>query len=376
MGRVVPASLALLALLLMMVMGSYASGYSYGPVILNNTLAGRGFEFNYTLIAEPLVEGQSTLIMMLYSFSSHPNVTYASIWSQKPMESSEVKYEPEGFSRILGLPLDFGVIAFNVTPVDVHPGEYVNLSLGFTLDIRYSSGDWYRGNITLPLRLWILAGEGSVPKAIAYGVVASLLVVVSSPLTAFIYIRGKRRASLTLAALVAVMVTIMLVLAVPRFEGSDCGAGDLILRYIWASPRGAAGVLYVWSDDAILRFLNLTYTIPPIITDGTGCPAPICTDSVQGVEKGYYYHNALRRARIHDIEEGEAIYGYCGYLFRLYRRVEGGAWLYMLNASLGHEPPIEPGYYAKLLLAPPLLSIITTVLVLYKGVRRGVVRHG
>ncbi|WP_048061596.1 hypothetical protein [Hyperthermus butylicus] len=77
----------------------------------------------------------------------------------------------------------------------------------------------------------------------------------------------------------------------------------------------------------------------------------------------------LEKAIIYSVKEREAIYDSCGHLFRLCRRVDSKAWFYILNASLGYDPPMEPRYYAKLLLIPPTVSAMLPLLVLYRSVR-------
>ena len=157
-----------------------------------------------------------------------------------------------------------------------------------------------------------------------------------------------------------------------------------MLRYLWSSPAGAAGVLYVWDEDGEFRFLNMTYGPPGGISEGSGCPAPLCITATNveeanwvgggAAERGYFYHNALRKALVYNLDGGEAIYGECGFLFRLYERSGDGAWFYVLDASLNYDPPMEPGYYARLLLAPPIASLAVAAAIYLSGRARGVRR--
>ncbi|WP_153801443.1 hypothetical protein [Hyperthermus butylicus] len=194
------------------------------------------------------MEGQNTLILLLYSFASSPEVSSASLWSHRLIESSSVAYHPERISRSLSTPMDHGAIIVNVTATNARPGEMVNLTLSLVLKVDYAGGERYRSNLSLPLELWVLSVEGGIPKALSYGVASSLIVVATSPILAFLYIRGSRRAIFLILALVAVIVLASLKPVIYGFRSSSCTSDGFVLRYLWTSPEGVTGVFYVWSD--------------------------------------------------------------------------------------------------------------------------------
>ena len=64
----------------------------------------------------------------------------------------------------------------------------------------------------------------------------------------------------------------------------------------------------------------------------------------------------MREALLVENDTVLGFYSKTGILFFLYNR--GSNTTITLNASRGFDPPVEAGYYAKLFLAPPLVSTL------------------
>ncbi len=379
----ITASLMLLLLLLMLPFPTLAGGGDYGPRMGSAGITGNGYSLQVDYVAEPLVEGEGSGLLLSYVFKADPRiVSEAYLRSPEPISPRSLSAELRAVEHRLKIPADQGVLNYTLRAPEGSMGEKYNITMLFYLDITFLNGSSVRRVLNMSFNLWVLSPEGSVPRPLVLGVVLSVMLAVAAPVAAYLKYSEKRRAYLASIIILGFLLA-LLALSLARGMGGTCpspGKKPYVLKYVWsANGTGfkGAGAIYVWSSEGKLFWAGLP-SIPGKSSIIQGCPSPLCVQdnaseiSVSGVRferigrANYYYHNALRRAVLYDNNGGEAIYDVCGHLFRLMAWKGDSLYYYALNASLGYDPPIAPGFYAKLLLGPPLASIAVSALIAWR----------
>ena len=372
----ITASLTLLLLLILLPLPTLAGGGDYGPKIGSAGITGNGYSLQVDYVAEPLVEGGGSSLLLSYVFKADPRiVSEAYLRSPEPISPRSLSAGLRAVEHRLKIPVDQGMLNYTLRAPEGSMGEKYNITMLFYLDITFLNGSSVRRALNISFNLWVLSPEGSVPRPLVLGVVLSVMLVVAAPIAAYLKYSERRRAYLASIIILGFLLA-LLALSLARGIGGTCPSPGkpYVLKYVWsANGTGlkGAGAIYVWSSRGRLFWTGL----PSIVQ---GCPPPLCIQgnaskiSVDGVEferrggVNYYYHNALRRAVLYDNNGGEAIYDGCGHLFRLMAWKGDSLYYYALNASLGYDPPISPGFYAKLLLGPPLVSIAVSALIAWR----------
>lgn len=383
MTRLAPilAALLLAAPLLAAADGGIAD---YGPRLATIEVDGRGFKFNLTYVAEPLVEDGDTFAGFLYMFSGNPMmVAEARLTSFEPLRVEGVETPRLGIERVLKPPLSFGYFNTTIHAPKGSAGSRLTANISLTLEVRYQDGAAERCPVNATFDLWVLSREGYVPAPVVMGAVASLTGTVMAPILAYLLARGRRRvfkASLTLLVLI---LSVMFYYSATGFSKATQGiSGPFVLRYLWlvnGSDTTATGVLYVWSRGGSILAANVSMAGMDML-NVSGMPSPIGVPEAPMLRMGgvalklrghgsYYYHNGLRKALIYEGPGSEAIYSSSGTLFRLFVRSGGRVIMYILDASLGYEPPLETGYYSKLFIAPLVASALVSGLMAYRSAR-------
>ncbi len=377
------AALLLVALLLAVPGKSVAD---YGPRIGTVEVDGRGFRFNLTYVAEPLVEDGDTLVGFLYVFAGNPAVVEeARLTGFEPIRVEGAETPRLGIDRTLKPPLGFGFFNTTIHAPKGSAGSRLTANISLTIEVRYRDGSAERHPINASFDLWVLSREGSVPTPVVLGAVASLTGTAMAPILAYLQARGRRRGFKVLFTLLVLILGVMFYRSATGFSTAASDFSEpYVLRYTWlvnGSDTAAAGVLYVWSRDGSIMIANVSMTHLDV-ANLSALPSPIGVPetpdfSVGGVilslrgRGSYYYHNGLREALIYEGSGSEAIYSSSGALFRLFVRSGDRVVMYVLDASLGYEPPLESGYYAKLFAAPLAVSVLVSGLLAYRSARLG-----
>ena len=316
------------------------------PREYSGVLLGDGFTLNYTLIARPFVDDRTSLLF-LYVYKAYQTSYPARLDVFAVLKNSTVGSGSHGFSRVLEGPVSIGYGLLNVTS-SVHGGldlAVVNVSISIT-PIKGSGG--VSRSMSLPLGF--LSSTGSVPRLIVYGSLVSLLSSILIPITLFFWNRGRKRLSIGVS-----LVLLALLIGFPAVAGGGGSSGPMVLRYIWVH-NDVGGEAYVYKYKGLAGGVNLSLAGNIRLHRFEGCRSPFCFNSTQAVGSGYYYHNALREALLVENDSVLGFYSRTGVLFSLYNR-ESNTTI-TLNASRGFNPPVEASYYAKLFLAPPLVSTL------------------
>ena len=383
MMRLAPA-VAMLTLLMLLPPATAEGIVDYGPRLGSVGVEGRGFKFNLTYVAEPLVEDGDTLLGLIYVFSGDPRtILEARLTSFEPVQVEGVETPRLGIDRALKPPLDYGFFNITVHAPKGSAGSRFAVNISLTLEVRYVDGavEYYPVNATFDL--WVLSQEGSVPTPVVLGTVASLVGTVMAPILAYLLARGRRRGFRVLLIILLLVLGAMFYRSAAGFSKPISGLREpYILRYTWlvnGTNNTAGGVLYVWSRGGSLLVANISLVQPTVLNVST-MPSPLEVPESRVLRIGgvtldyrgkgsYYYHNGLREALIYEGQGSEAIYSSSGILFRLFARSGDKVVLYVLDASLGYEPPLESGYYAKLFAAPLTVSILVSGLFAYRSTR-------
>ncbi len=354
-----------------------------GPRIGTIEVDGRGFRFNLTYVAEPLVEDGDTLVGLLYVFTGNPAVVEeARLTGFEPIRVEGAETPRLGIDRTLKPPLGFGFFNTTIHAPKGSAGSMLTANISLTLEVRYRDGSAERHPVNASFDLWVLSREGSVPTPVVLGAVASLTGTAMAPILAYLLARGRRRAFKVLLTLLILLLSVMFYRSATGFSTAASGfSGPYVLRYTWLvnGSDTAAGVLYVWSRDGSIMMANVSMAQLDV-ANVSALPSPIGVPEAPEFSMGgvtlelrgrgsYYYHNGLRKALIYEGPGSEAIYSSSGTLFRLFVRSGNRVVMYVLDASLGYEPPLESKYYAKLFAAPPAVSILVSGLLAYRSAR-------
>jgi len=325
-------------------------------------MKGNYYTINYTLVNEPFID-RETNIILLYIYKAQPNTPPMQLQVMVDVGNSSVlKVKPSRIDKVLNPPVSYGYARINLTIKTENQPDKVNITINITLTPLTTQNNNSEQR-SIPLTIGTLSTEGSIPTPIAYGAVTSLLASVLLPVTLFLWNRGRKKLTITFSLIILFTV----ILTLWSFHTYTTTNNHMVLRYLWQQGY-AGGITYIYKTGSTYKGIKLTIGDKIGLKNLTSCPQPFCTTGKGLASTGYYYHNALRDARLLENSTTVGFYSRNGILFFLYERQHNTT--IVLNASHGFNPPIENNYYLKLFLLPPIISAALSIGVLAWSRRR------
>ena len=386
-----PRSRAVAAIFMLLALSLAARSLAYlsihGPAVDHITVRDEGYVFQAFFLAEPLLEDGYSTFLLAYTFTADERVVAEAYLRSQRIFSGNISCSPCIIEAKLQPPQSQGLLNVSMRPLG-DQGPIVESALNLYLDVIYRNGTSRRENISRPLLLDTLSSTGSVPTSISLGAASSIMLVILFPVAAYLAYMERRR---SLGIMLVAIIVLLLVEAWSLGPGLKPHGGkeSMALRYVWSLNTTSGmlgGVTYVWFNGGKARHLSISLDnlAEAFLGPRDGCPTPLCIESnasmveAEGIilhkagETKYYYHNALRKAVLYE-DGGEAIYDAEGHLFRLITVRSGKTMYYVLNASLGYDPPIAPSYYTLMFAVPPAASAAVSGALLWRSRRGG--RH-
>ncbi len=347
------------------------SGSSVYPWFYNDVFVDRGIVFSYNITFFPLEKNGWSPVLFSGFLQHNQSVVSARLINVNIQGEDEVSFVPSDFSHDFVSDNPFFFTLFNVT-LPSTTSDSVTLNFTFQLEVEYSDSLSKQYNFSFTPLLPVLDREGSVPKGITLGSLSSILILVSLLLLALFLHRGSRR-GIIVFLLFFTLSTV--VLAYSFYIIASQGASvkeDSLFRYEYFDNMGGYGLFFVLAKEKTV-YANLSFSGLPYPSFGEGCPSPICVEKQgDGFYRGYYYHNAVRRAIYSENSTLKSYYDTDGRLLLMVKQYGNTTKIISLRSTTGYNPGIEVSYYAKLFIIPPIITGTIPLLVYVKRKREEV----